>query len=87
MHIWGVALVSAPFFLILIRGLVTTVNLFYLDYTVLLICLLIVAYKALQACNGHNRDGGRRAMKKAGKDGFFKVMVSRLRARHHASDN
>lgn len=65
---------------------VIAVTIFALDYAVLLIAFLIVAYNVLKAPDDDNRNGGRRAMKMPGKEGFFKEMISRISARHHASN-
>jgi len=62
------------------------VNIFFLDYTILLIAFLVVAYDVLKAPDDDDRNGGRRSSEMAYKDDFLREMISRIRARRHASD-
>ena len=61
-------------------------TIFTLDYAVLLIAFLIVAYNVLKTPDDENRNSGCSVMKMAKKDGFLKEMMSRIRARRHTSD-
>ncbi len=66
-------------------GKVIAVNVFFLDYAFLLAVFLIAVYNALKAPDGDNRNDNRRAMKMAEKDYSLKGLMSRMRARRHAS--